>query len=139
MFQSDRFTAQQGYRITVEVPPGEDPAILDAIRAADPLSWGDYDAVSFQTAPGQQNFRALGTGRNPATEDVVAVPCLALTFFTIAPVRVIEAIYAVHPYEEPVIYAAAVIRTQHIRGLDEDNPNRFWNRETPDWVPDAHR
>jgi hypothetical protein len=53
--------------------------------------------------------------------------------------RLIGAIYAAHPYEEPVILVSAGVRTRHITGIDEDNPNRFWNRPTEDWVPTEHR
>jgi len=53
--------------------------------------------------------------------------------------RLIEAIYAAHPYEEPVIFVQPCLRTQHIRGQDENNPNRFWNAPTADWIPTEHR
>ena len=52
---------------------------------------------------------------------------------------VVEAIYDIHPYEEPVIYVAAVTRTLHVRYMDEDNPNRFRNNASEDWVPKEHR
>jgi len=51
---------------------------------------------------------------------------------------VIEAIYFAHPYEEPVIFVETGMRTLHIRGLDEENPHRFWNAERADWVPEEH-
>ena len=44
----------------------------------------------------------------------------------------IRAIYAAHPYEEPVIHLVPAQRCRHRRGTDEDNPNRFWIRETAD-------
>ena len=40
---------------------------------------------------------------------------------------VIEAIYAVHSYYEPVITVSEVLRSQ-CKGLDDsDNPHRWWN------------
>ncbi|WP_415404595.1 hypothetical protein [Tateyamaria sp. SN3-11] len=137
---SDRFTAQSGHLITVQVPETDAPRLITAITTVDPLAYGDYDSVTFASQPGTQSFRALGTGRNAATADVVTVPCVELSFFCAGdPGPVIKAIYAAHPYEEPVIFASPTARTLHIRGLDEDNPNKFWNRPTPDWVPEEHR
>jgi len=54
-------------------------------------------------------------------------------------VQVIKSIYSTHPYEEPVVFVESCVRTLHIRGVDENNPNRFWNNEPEDWVPDEHR
>ena len=53
--------------------------------------------------------------------------------------QVLRSIYASHPYEEPVVFVETCVRTLHIRGVDEDNPNRFWNNEAEDWVPEEHR
>ncbi len=137
---SARFNAQSGIRIAVQVPEPQLQLIIDAVCAVDPLAWGDYDRVTFASSAGTQGFHALGTGRNAASADTVTVPCVELSFFVASdPVPVIEAIYQTHPYEEPVIFVAETHRTLHIRGLDEDNPNRFWNQATPDWVPDEHR
>ena len=138
---SDRFRPERGLRICVQMPPSRVAAVLEAVQAEDAMAWGDYDRVSFETRPGIQSFRSLGTGRNAATGDTVAVDCAELSFFVTedraAPI--LRAIYRVHPYEEPVIFVTECLRTLHIRGLDEDNPNRFWNRPAEDWVPDAHR
>lgn len=139
---SERFTTQTGWRVLVQVPEPDCPRVIAAVIAEDPLVWGDYDRVTFAT-PGQQQFRSLPGGANAATEEAVSVPCLELSFFLSGDAGrldpVLHAIYRVHPYEEPVILVLPALRTCHIRGVDEDNPNRFWNRETADWVPDAHR
>ena len=46
--------------------------------------------------------------------------------------NVIEAIYEVHSYYEPVITVTEVLRSQ-CKGLDDkDNPHRWWNKEG-DW------
>lgn len=140
---NDRFTPEDGLKITVQIPEVKADVLLEAIRTVTNMRYGDYDCVSFQTTPGTQRFRALGTGRNAATSSAVSVPCAELSFFIPAQdalaVRVLKAIYAAHPYEEPVIFVHSVTRTCHISGLDEDNPNRFWNQATADWVPREHR
>lgn len=141
--KTGRFIPEDGLRITVQVPETHVQRIVDAVLAVSALKYGDYDRVTFQTAAGTQSFRSLGSGRNAATETAVQVPCVELTFFLArddaGAELVLESIYASHPYEEPVIYVAPCLRTLHIRGVDENNPNRFWNSAPEDWVPDAHR
>ena len=140
---NDRFVAEEGLRIIVQVPDTCAQRIVDAVLAEDALTYGDYDCVAFRTASGVQQFRSLGSGRNSATERVVEVPCVELSFFLshdeMRATRVLKAIYSSHPYEEPVVFVEPCARTLHIRGLDEDNPNRFWNCDAEEWVPDEHR
>lgn len=141
--ESDRFIVEQGLRITVQVPEQHAQQIVDAVTEKDALKYGDYDSVTFRTTRGIQRFRSIGGGRNAATPKEVEVPCVEVSFFLkndeVTAVQVLKAIYWAHPYEEPVVFVEPCLRTLHIRGLDEDNPNRFWNRKTEDWVPQAHR
>lgn len=136
-FPSDRFTQESGFHITVQVPDTHVKIVLDGILEAAPLTQGDYDNVAFKTASGIQQFRSLGTGRNPQSPGVVDVPCLELSFFlpedTALVASVLEAIYHTHPYEEPVIRVQDALRTRHIPGRDEDNPNRIWMSPEADW------
>ncbi len=141
--KTDRFTPEAGFRVTVQTPDENVRAITQSVLARTALKYGDYDSVTFRTAPGVQQFRSLGSGRNAATEAAVEVPCVELSFFLqqddALVTRVIEAIYSAHPYEEPVIFVEPCLRSLHIRGLDEDNPNRFWNASPADWVPKEHQ
>lgn len=141
--KSNRFTPESGFRVTVQSPDQNIATIVDHVLAEASLKYGDYDSVAFRTAAGVQQFRSLGSGRNTATQEVVEVPCMEISFFLESNEalvgRVVEAIYASHPYEEPVVFIEACLRTLHIRGLDEDNPNRFWNSAPADWVPEEHR
>jgi len=140
---SPRYETERGLRIAVQIPEAHLDEVTAAILSVCPLKHGDYDRVTYVTAPGRQRFRSLGTGRNSATAETVEVPCTELAVFlpedTALARRCIEAIYAAHPYEEPVIHVSDCLRTLHIRGMDEDNPNRFWNRPTQDWIPPDHR
>lgn len=140
---NDRFVPERGLRIIVQVPDKHAQRIVDAVLAEDTLRYGDYDSVTYRTAPGTQQFRSLGSGRNAATEKVVEVTCVELSFFIgddeANAVQVLKTIYASHPYEEPVVFVTPCVRPLHIRGMDEDNPNRFWNSDTEDWVPQEHR
>lgn len=141
--ESDRFTSDPGFRVTVQIPEMYSQQILDGVLKLNPLDYGDYDRVTFQTALGTQQFRSLGSGRNTVTDGVAQVPCIELSFFLpddqALTTQVIEAIYATHPYEEPVIFVQSCLRSLHRRGMDEDNPNRFWNSKPADWVPQEHR
>ena len=140
---SERFTTEEGLRVFVQVPDPHAEEIIAAVCAQNALVYGDYDSVSYTGAPGVQRFRSLGSGRNPARANTVTVGCVELSFFlpcdSAAAREVISAIYDAHPYEEPVILVQPCLRTRHVRGMDEDNPNRFWNRAPQDWVPDEHR
>ncbi len=140
---SHRFTTQEGHLVSIEVPEEAAQTVLAAVLEHDPLKYGDYEEVAFRTAAGSQQFRPLGTGRNAATDGAVTVPCSKLGFFTAltgdALSKLVEAVYFSHPYEEPVVYISPTTRTLHIRGQGEDSPHRFWNRDTPDWVPQEHR
>jgi len=140
---NDRFVPEKGLRITVQVPDTHAQRIVNAVLTEDRLKYGDYNSVTYQTSLGTQKFRSLGSGRNIATEKVVEVPCKELSFFLDSDkakaVQVLKTIYASHPYEEPVVFVAPCVRTLHIRGVDEDNPNKFWNSNAEDWVPREHR
>ena len=140
---SDRFTTEDGVRVVVQVPDPSCQALIDRVLQETALPYGDYDRVTFQSQPGRQQFRSTGSGRNAATDGVVAVPCVELSFFLpdepALISRVLTALYDAHPYEEPVIFVAPCQRALHVRGRDEDNPNRFWNAPPADWVPGDHR
>lgn len=140
---SPRYNTENGTRLLIQVPQAEADRVLAAILSITSLPWGDYDQVAFWTAPGVQQFRSCPGGVNRASDTAVEVPCVELQIFVGASGAdldpVLRAIYDSHPYEEPVIQMLPAIRSLHIRGLDEDNPNRFWNRPDADWVPAIHR
>lgn len=144
---SSRFQTQRGVLVTVQTPEICAQSLVDAVLAAAPLSYGDYDQVAYRSASGEQQFRSLGTGRNAATREAVSVNCCEVRFFLAQDSDSLEAVmtalYDAHPYEEPVILVTPCLRGLHIRGQDEDNPNRFWNQrkdsEACDWVPLEHR
>lgn len=140
---NDRFVPEKGLRIVVQVPGAHAQKIVNAVLAEDDLKYGDYDRVTYRTAPGAQQFRSLGSGHNVATEKAVEVSCVEVSFFLgddeAKAIQLLKNIYSSHPYEEPVIFVEPCVRTLHIRGTDEDNPNRFWNNKADDWVPAEHR
>ncbi|WP_424988094.1 hypothetical protein [Microbulbifer sp. S227A] len=136
--KSWRFETEQMLRVSVIVPDENARKLMDGILAVTDLKYGDYDSVMFKSSVGVQSFKSLGTGRNKATGAVVSIPCVEVIFVIPAEeelaTKVLEVIFDLHPYEEPVIHITPTIRTLHIRGLDEDNPNRFWN-SVVSWLP----
>jgi len=139
---SERFEIERGFEIAVQVPEPHAEPLLEAIQQKHLMPYGHYDQVSFQTQPGRQRFRSLPGGRNAASDGPLEVSCVEVSFFVGSEERVrevVEAIYAHHPYEEPVIFVRPVHRTLHRSGVDEDNPRKFWNRDAEDWVPTIHR
>lgn len=143
MTETDRYWIEAGHLVDVEVPQTDVEALLTAVCRVWPLMHGDFEAVSFASHPGTQRFRVLPGARNAPTEAVVDVACVSLRFFVPGEGGVLSgvmsALYDVHPYEEPVIYIQDTRRGRHKRGADDNNPNRFWNRPMPDWVPEPHR
>ena len=140
---ASRFQSEQGLRVIIQTPDAHAQKIVDAVLEVATLQYGDYDSVTFKTVAGTQQFRSLGSGHNAATEAVAEVPCVELSFFLPDDAEkagaVLKAVYWAHPYEEPVVFMQSCLRTLHIRGLDEDNPNRFWNAPPQDWVPKEHQ
>ncbi len=137
------FTLVPGLSVSIQVPIEHVEEVLAAIAALTPLKWGDYDNVSFITQPGTQRFRSLGGGQNTPTDGVAEVPCAELSFALPEDesllARVLDAVFHAHPYEEPVIRIIPARFTRHIPGAGADSPHKFWNRETPGWVPPEHR
>ena len=66
-----RIVPENGLLIIVQAPDTHAQKIVDAVLVEDTLKYGDHNCVTFRTAPGVQQLRLLGSGRNAATENVV--------------------------------------------------------------------
>jgi hypothetical protein len=106
-----------------------------------PLTQGAYDNNAFQSAPGIERYRPLeGAAAGPETE-VRKRPGVVEVSFELPDdqallERVIETIFQVHSYQEPVIKVQEVLVSRS-KGLDDkDNPHRWWNT-TGDWKQKA--
>ncbi len=79
-------------------------------------------------------YRPLAGAAAGAEEGVRKRPGVAVVTFFVPQDpekldKVIEAIFAVHSYEEPIITVQEVSRSRRAEGIDDrDNPNCWWNR-----------
>ena len=62
-------------------------------------------------------------GRTPTTNVSFSVPRDSVVLK-----KALDAVYAAHSYEEPVVYISEVWRSRSTNP-DNANPNRWWNRE----------
>jgi len=123
--------------VAYQAPVDDIDCIFDAITAITPLPHGKTDMTATRTASGQEYYRpreGTPTGAEDALRKRPGVD--EMRFFLPRDKallgRVIEAIYAVHSYYEPVITVQEVLRS-HTKGLDDsDNPHRWWNK-AGDW------
>lgn len=114
----------------------DDDRLRDAVSDAVGLNYcAHYDRVCFESGAGTQFYRSRAGSIDGEKNETVSLAARVLTFsipqdpslLAIA----IEAIREHHSYEEPVIYVLDGYATRADYANDRDNPNRFWNRETP--------
>jgi hypothetical protein len=124
-------------QVAVQAPREDVERIMAAVSALDPLIVGKYDSNAFQSAGGVERYRPLeGAAAGPETE-IRQRPGVVQVGFHLPQdagllEKVIEAIFQVHSYQEPLITVADVLVSRS-KGLDDkDNPHRWWNT-TGDW------
>jgi hypothetical protein len=129
-------------QVSVQAPPEDVERIMAAVVALAPLVMGKYDSNAFQSAGGIERYRPLeGAAAGPEAE-VRKRPGVVQVGFHLPKdpdllERVIEAIFAVHSYQEPLITVTHVLVSQS-KGLDDSrNPHRWWNT-TGDWKKAAN-
>jgi len=106
-------------RYTVLVPRPDTDALIDAMAAAGAGRVGDYDRAAF-TAPGTGTFRPLA-GANPTIGSIGRIEQVEESMLQmVAPrrlrSRVVEALRAAHPYEEPAFDVSALADVPSGRG-----------------------
>lgn len=111
--------------------------ILDAVMRAHPLGYGRYRRNASVSAPGRETAQpAAGSTTDTHVEGfapgaVETYPMVELKISierdleTLA--RVMEAVLAVHHYEEPVIFLREDWASRAAYDPNSDNPNRWWN------------
>ncbi len=111
--------------------------LLDAVVAVYPLHYGRYDrnasvsAVGCETARPREgsttathvvDFKAGSVETYPMVEVKLSIERDVTTLET-----VMDAITAVHHYEEPVVFVREDWVSRAAYNPDNDNPNRWWN------------
>ncbi len=126
--------------VTFQAPVEDIDRIFDEITRHTALQHGKTDRNGFRTSSGQEYYRPREGTPTGAEEEIRKRPGVDEMSFFIPQdkallEKVIEAIYAVHSYYEPVIYLRDVLRSR-CKGLDDSqNPHRWWNK-AGDWKKD---
>ncbi len=119
--------------LTFQAPAEDIDRIFDAVRSVTPLVHGKTDQNGYRAPGGFEYYRPREGTPTGAEDDIRKRPGvdemrIFLPRDTSILDAVIESIYEVHPYYEPVITVQEILRSAG-KGLDDsDNPNRWWNR-----------
>lgn len=128
---------QPMWLVMFQVPAEDVDRIFDTTTNVTPLPMGKTDRNSYRAPAGVEYYRPREGTPTGAEDDTRHRPGVdEMRFYlprdTAVLTKVIEAIYAVHSYYEPVITVTEVLRSQ-CKGLDDkDNPHRWWNKQG-DW------
>lgn len=123
--------------VTVQMPAEDVDRIMEEVVKLVPLAMGKYDSNAYQSDAGIERYRPLDGAAAGAESEVRKRPGIVEVSFELADdqallERVVELIFQVHSYQEPVIRVANILGSRS-KGLDDkDNPNRWWNT-TGDW------
>lgn len=123
--------------VTFQVPAAEVDRIMAAVTAIAPLRMGKYDSNAYQSADGIERYRPLEGAAAGAETELRRRPGTVEVSFELPDdqrlaERVVEAIYQLHSYQDPVIRIQPILASRS-KGLDDrSNPNRWWNT-TGDW------
>ncbi len=137
-FETKSVRMERLLQVSVFAPEADADRIMEQVCRITPLAQGEnYDSNAYQSAPGMERYRPLeGAAAGPETE-VRKRPSVVELSFELPDdqallERVVEAVFQVHSYQEPVIKVRPVLVSRS-KGLDDsDNPHRWWNT-TGDW------
>ncbi|MEO5322287.1 hypothetical protein PV773_03085 [Mesorhizobium sp. CC13] len=137
IFETKSVRMERMCLLTFQAPSEDVDRIMAEVVKVAPLTMGNYDSNAWQSGPGIERYRPLdGAAAGPET-DIRKRPGTLEVSFELPDEqqlveRVIETIFVVHSYQEPVIRLQTIV-TARSKGLDDStNPNRWWNT-TGDW------
>ena len=140
-FETRAILMEPSWKVTFQAPEEDVDRIFEHITQFVPLEHGKTDRNAYRSANGHEYYRPREGTPTGAEEMVRKRPAVAeLSLFIPRDGtqldQVIEAIYAVHSYYEPVIVVEEVLRSR-CKGLDDSqNPHRWWNKGG-DWKKQA--
>lgn len=136
-FETKSVRMQSLTLLTIQAPQEDVARIMGAVVEIAPLAMGSYDSNAFVSGPGTERYRPRAGAVAGAEVDLRERPGVTEISFELPddPVlidAVVEVIFQVHSYQEPVIRLASILGSRS-KGLDDsENPNRWWNT-TGDW------
>lgn len=125
------------WTVTIQAPVEDIARIMEHVSAVTPLRQGPYDNNAYVTAVGTERYRPLDGAAAGAESAVRERPGVVEVSFDLTPDpdilgQVVEAVFQVHSYQEPVIKVQDTLVSRS-KGLDDrNNPHRWWNT-TGDW------
>src|SRR5690242_3958451 len=108
--------------VSVQAPAEDVERIMAAVSALNPLVMGKYDSNAFQSAGGIERYRPLEGAAAGAETEIRKRPGVVQVAFHLPKEpglleQVIEAIFQVHSYQEPLITVHDVLVSRS-KGLD---------------------
>jgi hypothetical protein len=136
-FETSSVRIERLLLVTVQMPAEDVDRIMEHVVKAAPLAMGKYDSNAYQSAAGIERYRPLEGAAAGAEDEVRKRPGVVEVSFELVEdqallERVVELIFQVHSYQEPVIRVENILSSRS-KGLDDkNNPNRWWNT-AGDW------
>ncbi|MBI1386144.1 MAG: hypothetical protein GC150_14660 [Rhizobiales bacterium] len=136
-FETRALRMEHVYCVRLLAPSQDVERLMMHIVHATPLIQGAYDSNAWVSAAGTERYRPLEGARAGTESEVRQRPGVVELRFEVPYDRqvleaVLDTIYEVHSYQEPVIEVTEIL-TSRTKGLDDStNPNRWWNT-TGDW------
>jgi hypothetical protein len=136
-FETRSVRMERLWLLMVQAPVEDLDRLMAAVTAITPLAMGKYDANAYQSAGGIEWYRPLEGAAAGPEQAVRKRPGVVELAFELPDDQalidtVIEALFQVHSYQEPVIRLQPILASRS-KGLDDSaNPHRWWNT-TGDW------
>ncbi len=124
-----------GTKISVQTREQDVDKIVDAVCAIDPLSYGLYDRnvlIRRQCTGTYKPQEGSTTHLHLGITDLQILQYVELEFVLDSSTdldNVLEAIIAVHHYEEPIIHILPAQTTRADHNPHSDNKNRWWHEK----------
>ena len=123
--------------MTVQAPIEDVERIMIAVTQVTPLAMGAYDNNAFQSGAGTERYRPLQGAAAGAEAEIRQRSGVVEISFELpdepsVAERVVEAVFQVHSYQEPVIRLQSLLSSRSKGHDDRANPHRWWNT-TGDW------
>lgn len=139
-------TFEAVWTLEIQTLPEDTDRILDAVLEVHPLAYGRYERTASISALGKETARPKAnstttttthkTGYRPGATETYPMVELKISVERDLAVleRVMNAVLAVHHYEQPAIYLREDWASRANYDPNNDNPHRWWNngRGLPD-------